>query len=414
MSKEKEKNRMVPELRFPGFDEPWDFKILGQFLEGYSERVPANTELPIYSSTRNGLHPQEDYYDGRKLINTGEYGVVPKGYFVYRHMSDDTVFKFNINEVHEKIAVSKEYPVFKTVNLNSHFLLQKLNGGNDFKKFAIKQKKGGTRTRLYFKTLCSWETLLPSLEEQQKIADCLSSLDDFIGAETEKLDALKDHKKGLLQQLFPTEGETVPRLRFPEFEDDGDWEEKPLRSIGNVITGSTPKTSEPNYYNGETMFVSPVDITEGRYVTQTKTTLSELGFSKTRPIRENSILFVCIGSTIGKVAQNKSECATNQQINSLIPFDRYSSEFIYSALEYNSTRIASLAGIQAVPIINKSEFSDVSIYVPTSEKEQQKIGSCLSSIDDLITAQTEKIEALKEHKKGLMQQLFPTVHEVIV
>ena len=205
----------------------------------------------------------------------------------------------------------------------------------------------------------------------------------------------------------------VPELRFPEFENDGEWEEKMLRNIGDIITGSTPKTSERNNYNGEMMFVSPADISEGRYITKTKTTLSELGFSKTRPIKENSVLFVCIGSTIGKVAQNTKECASNQQINSLVPFDEYYSEFIYSALEYNASRIASFAGIQAVPIINKSQFSNISIYVPTIKEEQKKIADCLCSLDDLIGLAIEKLNFLKIHKKGLLQQLFPAEGETV-
>jgi type I restriction enzyme, S subunit len=195
----------VPQLRFKEFQntEGWEEKTLGEFIEQYSERVSSKTELPIYSSTREGLMSQKDYYNNRELINDGEYGVVPKGYFVYRHMSDDATFKFNINEILDKIVVSKEYPIFKTTNLNSHFLLYKLNGGVDFEQFAAEQRKGGTRTRLYFKTLCSWKTLMPSLAEQQKIADCLTSVDALITGQNERLAALKVHKQGLLQQLFP-------------------------------------------------------------------------------------------------------------------------------------------------------------------------------------------------------------------
>lgn len=197
----------VPKVRFGEFRDEWKNKTLKPFLEEYAKRVPANTDLQIFSSTRTGLISQKDYYSGRELLNEGEYGVVPKGYFVYRHMSDDATFKFNINEDFDEIAVSREYPVFKTINLNAHFLLYKLNEGHDFPKFSAEQRKGGTRTRLYFKTLCTWNTLLPSLKEQQKIADCLSSLDDLITAQSQKLEALKAQKKGLMQQLFPNPNE---------------------------------------------------------------------------------------------------------------------------------------------------------------------------------------------------------------
>lgn len=196
----------LPKLRFPEFREAgeWNYMELDPFLQEYSERVSANTEIPIYSSTRTGLKFQRDYYDNRELENDGEYGLVPEGYFVYRHMSDDGAFKFNINKTGGKIAVSKEYPVFTTVDLHPDFLFYLLNEGEDFKAFAFAQKKGGTRTRLYLKVLRTWKALLPSYPEQQKIANCLSSIDVLIIAQTQKLDTLKAHKKGLMQQLFPT------------------------------------------------------------------------------------------------------------------------------------------------------------------------------------------------------------------
>jgi len=205
------------------------------------------------------------------------------------------------------------------------------------------------------------------------------------------------------------ENKLIPELRFPEFENDGEWVEKTLGSIAEIVTGSTPSTSEPLYYNGTKLFVSPADINDNRYVSQTKTTLSDIGFSKTRKIKANSVLFVCIGSTIGKVAQNKFECATNQQLNSLIPYNEDSSDFLYSILDFNSTKIASIAGNHAVPLINKTSFSANKLSFPPTTIEQQKIASCLSSLDSIITAQAEKIEQLKLHKKGLMQGLFPEI-----
>ena len=204
----------------------------------------------------------------------------------------------------------------------------------------------------------------------------------------------------------------VPKLRFPEFRESEGWEELSLGKIAEIITGNTPNTSDSSNYRGSRLFVSPSDISEGRYVTQTKTTLSEKGYSHTRHIKENSVLFVCIGSTIGKIGQNKYECSTNQQINSLVPYEGHSSDFLYSALEFKASSIATIAGKHAVPIINKSLFSSVLVSFPPLE-EQQKIADCLSSLDELITAQSQKLQALKTHKKGLMQQLFPAEGETV-
>ena len=195
----------VPRLRFPEFRDAgeWVHKELSPFLVEHAERVSTDTQLPVYSSTRTGLTPQKDYFDNRELANDGEYGVVPDGYLVYRHMSDDGTFKFNINKTGGPIAVSKEYPVFITTDLQKDFFLHLLNDGEEFKRFALAQKKGGTRTRLYLNVLRAWQAILPSYPEQQKIADCLSSIDELITAKSQKLDALKIHKKGLMQQLFP-------------------------------------------------------------------------------------------------------------------------------------------------------------------------------------------------------------------
>lgn len=204
----------------------------------------------------------------------------------------------------------------------------------------------------------------------------------------------------------------MPTLRFSEFKNDGEWKEKCLGDVAEIITGNTPSTIQPEYYDGEKLFVSPADIDDNRYITQTKTTLTELGFSKTRKIKSNSVLFVCIGSTIGKIAQNKFECATNQQINSLVPYDGYSSDFIYSLLEANTNKIASLAGRQAVPIINKTLFSSVTLSFPT-KPEQQKIASCLSLLDEVITAESQKLETLQHHKRGLLQNLLPQEGETV-
>jgi len=208
------------------------------------------------------------------------------------------------------------------------------------------------------------------------------------------------------------DGLLVPKLRFPEFWDAGEWEEKPLSRVGEIITGNTPSTANLDNYGGNRLFVSPADMSYERYIATTKTTLSEQGFQETRPIKANSILFVCIGSTIGKIAQNKILCATNQQINSIVPFIEYSNEFIYSALENSASKITLLAGNHAVPIINKTLFSSVLVGFP-SLPEQKKIADCLSSISDRITLEAQKLDTLKAHKKGLMQQLFPAEGETL-
>jgi type I restriction enzyme S subunit len=194
-----------------------------------------------------------------------------------------------------------------------------------------------------------------------------------------------------------------PQLRFPEF--SGDWEENALSSVAIITTGSTPRTLNDEYYNGDIAFVSPADIQGNRFVRSTKTTITELGLSVIRAIKKKSTLFVCIGSTIGKVSQASENCATNQQINTLTAKKSFDNDFIYSLLELKAPRIKLLAGVQAVPQINKSEFSKFKFIFP-SKPEQQKIAAFLTAVDNKIEQLSKKQELLGEYKKGLMQKIF--------
>ncbi|NOU14488.1 MAG: restriction endonuclease subunit S, partial [Methylococcaceae bacterium] len=195
----------------------------------------------------------------------------------------------------------------------------------------------------------------------------------------------------------------VPRLRFKEF--NGEWEVIKVEDIGSVITGNTPSTVNADFYNGDRLFVSPADISSNRYVSKTRISLTDSGFNQGRLVKAGSILFVCIGSTIGKVGQNKKDCITNQQINAVVPNASFSKDFIFSRLENDAKKISMLAGEQAVPIINKTTFSKVEIFVP-SLPEQTKIANFLTAVDKKIAQLTQKADLLVRYKKGVMQQIF--------
>ncbi|OCA70362.1 hypothetical protein BBH99_14330 [Chryseobacterium contaminans] len=189
----------------------------------------------------------------------------------------------------------------------------------------------------------------------------------------------------------------VPNLRFPGFE--GEWETKKLEEIGEIVTGSTPPTNNRSYYEGEYLFVSPVDIQTNRYIEVSKTTLTEKGFKKGRKIKKGSSLFVCIGSTIGKVGQANRDCITNQQINSIVTLEN-NEDFLFSLLEFYSPKIKALSAEQAVPIINKTTFSNVQVNIPELP-EQKKIASFLSLIDERIVTQNK----ILLHYQSLIQKL---------
>lgn len=182
----------------------WESKKLGEVLNKYDEKTTFNNQYPILTSSRTGIYFQKDYFDGNDVAskdNTG-YNIVPKGYFTYRHMSDDIIFKFNINTICEKGIVSTLYPVFTTIGLNDYFLKTYLNEGQGFKNYALMQKQGGSRTYMYYTKLIQLELSFPSFEEQTKIANFLSFIDSKIDIETQLLQNLEEQKKFLLQQMF--------------------------------------------------------------------------------------------------------------------------------------------------------------------------------------------------------------------
>lgn len=407
---------IVPRLRFPEFKNSPGCRP-GKLSDLLFETKKRNRKLKydktdvLSVSGDHGCVNQIEFM-GRSYagVSVKDYHIVETGDIVYTKspLKKNPFGIIKQNKIRPGV-VSTLYAVYRTTDIgNPNYIEQYFERDYNLNSYLQPIVRKGPKNDMKVKNsdVLTGTIWIPEPEEQKKIAECLGSLDDLIAAHGARLAALQDHKKGLLQQLFPAQGQTTPSLRFPEFQNAGEWVKKKISDLGKVVTGSTPKTSKREYYGGEKHFVSPADITELRFIEKTKTTLTEEGFAQTRHIKAESILFVCIGSTVGKVAQNTVECATNQQINSVIPDSNNWNSFVYYLLSKHADAIAAIAGKQAVPIINKSLFSSVELLVP-EHREQQRIADCLSSLDGLIAAQAEQIAALKEHKRGLMQQLFP-------
>ena len=398
---------LVPKLRFAEFrDAPeWSTQRGDTLFTSINNRSTAPS-LPVLAITqKHGAIPRDqiDYHVSVTPESVASYKEVCEGDFIISLRS----FQGGIEHSQYHGICSPAYVILRRKGSGNDHFFRHLFKSERFIQQLTRNIEGIRDGKMISYAQFS-EQLLPVPEppEQQKIADCLDSAYDLIVAEGQKLEALRQHKQGLMQQFFPQPGETVPRLRFPEFSEEGAWEETTIGNMGEVITGSTPSTSRRDFYGGDFMFVSPADISDLRFVEETKTTLTEAGFAECRPIKKNSVLFVCIGSTIGKVAQCSRPCATNQQINSLVASPAFVSDFAYYLLDRESVRIARLAGKQAVPIINKSLFATVKVTAPVFA-EQQRIANCLFSLDARLAAQVQKINALKQHKRGLLQQLFP-------
>ena len=199
----------------------------------------------------------------------------------------------------------------------------------------------------------------------------------------------------------------VPTLRFPEFKDE--WQKCNVGDYGEVITGNTPPTGDHiNYADGTHLWASPADLGKTKFVTDTSTKLSSIGFNKTRKLPEGSILVTCIGSTIGKMGMAATEMSTNQQINSIIVNAQNDKHFVYYALQSRFPRYLTSVAIQAVPIMSKSSFEKQQNYRTTLE-EQKKIGFLLNLIDERISTQIRIIEDLKQLRSALYYQIFSNI-----
>ena len=202
----------------------------------------------------------------------------------------------------------------------------------------------------------------------------------------------------------------VPHLRFPEF--SGEWKKCIIQDYGEVITGNTPPTNNAEYYNnGSYLWASPADLGTGKKINDTKTKLSESGFKKTRIIPKGSILVTCIGSTIGKIGMAVETMSSNQQINSIIVNEKSNNDFVYYAISRAFPRYLSEVGVQAVPILSKSNFEKLPNYT-TSIEEQDKTGYFLNLLDERIATQNKIIEKYESLIKGISNKIFATIQGI--
>jgi len=195
----------VPEIRLDGYEGEWEVVSLGTLIENYDEIISGVSGFPIATSSRKGLYLQNDYFEGGRtgIDLTLDFHRVPMGYVTYRHMSDDSIFKFNKNNFETDVLVSKEYPVFISNDSSDiDFLLYHLNNSRLFLRFSTMQKLGGTRVRLYYKNLITYKLAVPTLKEQQAIGSYFSNLDNLIITYQEKISQLETLKKKLLQDMF--------------------------------------------------------------------------------------------------------------------------------------------------------------------------------------------------------------------
>lgn len=410
----------IPKLRFPGFTGEWEEKSLGDvgtFVRGLSYNKSEVTEdissvLVIRSNNiiQDGV---VDCKNGLQYVNKAPSmeQILKKGDVVICLANGSS------NLVGKTASFDGDYDGIATVGAfcgiyRSTAPITKYIAQTSLYKekiSLIKQGGNGALANLYGKDILSLSFFFPpTIAEQQKIAECLSELDNLISAQGQKVDALKEKKKGLMQQLFPQQGETTPRLRSPGFE--GEWEEKKLEKVFSRITR---KNAENNQN------VLTISAQYGL--------ISQLDFFKKSVAAADVTGYYLLHK--GDFAYNKSS-SQGKPVGAIKPLKLYDKGVVstlYICFKCNDPReidfweqyfdagildneIKSIAqeGARNHGLLNipTSGFFELTVIAPTLP-EKQKIARCLSALDANIAAEAEKLEALKNHKKGLMQQLFP-------
>jgi type I restriction enzyme S subunit len=390
------KPALVPMLRFPEFRgaEGWMPESGASLFDQINDRKP-EPGLPVLAITQeHGAIPRHmiDYHVSVTEKSIESYKVVRVGEFIISLRS----FQGGIEYSQYQGICSPAYVILRRRDKGSDEYFRHYLKTDRFIRILTKNLEGLRDGKMVSYAQFS-ELLLPTPKpaEQQKIADCLSSVDELMAAQARKVDALKNHKKGLMQQLFPREGETQPRVRFPEFQNAGEWEPKLL---GDVVK---------SFKTGKLDANAMVENGQYRFYTCAKNYYQ----IDTYAFDGEALLVAGNGAHLGYIHHYIGKFNAYQRTYVLQKFEA-NVVFLRCLLDrYLPARIQFEKKDGNTPYIVLSTLTEMPLVIPRDPAEQQRIATCLSSLDELITAETQKLEALKTHKKGLMQQLFPSPEE---
>ncbi len=423
MSKEK---KILPTLRFPEFvkDGEWEENELGKCLLQKPEygmnapAVPFSDNLPTYLRIT-------DISEEGKFLSAGKVSVGRKV------TKNDYLTDGDIVLARTGASVGKSYKYRKRdgelvfagflirvkpnpKKLDSELLFQILSTSSYWEwvqSVSVRSGQPGINGTQYANMPID---LPPRVKEQQKIASCLSSLDELIAAHNDKLEALKNHKKGLMQNLFPQEGQKEPNYRFPEFEKDGEWMEKTLGDVAELT--SSKRVHLADYVKSGIPFFRGKEISELKkgIIPSDILFISEEQYSEIKDKYDvpkvGDILITAVG-TLGNVYRITTDSKFYFKDGNLIWMRNISvySSFLEILLEARKCDVLSTAIGSSQKALTMKALNELILSLPKNLCEQQKIASCLSALDELITLQSEKIKQLQQHKKGLMQGLFPKI-----
>lgn len=389
--------KKVPKLRFPGFSGEWKERKLGEVAERYDNlRVPVSANLRIPGNTPYyGANGIQDYVEG--FTHDGEFVLVAED-------GANDLKNYPVKCVKGRIWVNNHAHVLqgKTNICNNKFLAYSINQA-DIESLIV----GSGRAKLNADTMMNITLAIPNLREQSLIGDFIDQLDNLITRHQQKLEHLEDLKKGMLQKMFPKEGETVPEVRFPGF--TGKWER---RKLGEISYKVKEKNTELKYLetftnSAEFGVISQMDFFDHNiskkeklddyYVVHNDDFVYNPRISATAPvgpINRNKLGRSGVMSPLYMVFRSHDIDTGYLEYFFRSTYWHYYM-FFYGDSGARSDRFS----------IKDNVFMDMPIPFPEIT-EQKKIGRFFSELDDFVTLHKHRLEHLKELKKGLLQQMF--------
>jgi type I restriction enzyme S subunit len=421
MNKKKE---IVPKLRFPEFiGDKLKITKLGKISSVVKEKAGENKYTLMSVTSGVGLIPQTEKF-GREIAGDSykNYIVIRKYDFAYNKSATKQFPEGYISMLGEYDIAAVPNSIFTCFRITGNesyppffdYLWHNNYHGHWLRKYIEVGARAHGALSVDTKHLWSMPLALPDFKEQQKIADCLSSIDELIDAESRKLKALEKYKKGLMQKLFPAEGKTMPEWRFPEFQDCEEWETVKLEKLALYRRGSFPQPyGLPEWYDEKSgmPFIQVFDVDDNmKLKSNTKNKISELAAQQSVFIPKGTLIITIQGS-IGRVAITQYDAYIDR---TLLLFEKFFRKIDKTFLAYNLQLLFDIEKQKApggiIKTITKQALSEFLTSIPQIE-EQEKIAGCLSEVDTMITEQSNKVEQLKAHKKGLMQGLITTLEE---
>jgi type I restriction enzyme S subunit len=407
---------LVPKLRFPEVreEEKWMLKAGNSLFAQIKERNP-EPGLPVLAITQeHGAIPRHmiDYHVSVTEKSIESYKVVQVGDFIISLRS----FQGGIEYSRFHGICSPAYVILRPRVKGSGGYFRHYLKTDGFIRILTKNLEGLRDGKMI--SYAQFSDLLlpiPGHAEQQKIAACLTSLDELIAAQAQKVEALKTHKKGLMQQLFPREGETVPRLRFPGFEGAREWSEEKLEDLVHLQDGFAFKSAD--FVSGEDGATRVIRITDinSRNTNEDKVYISTAFLERNNLwkycVEDGDLLLSLTGAAgFNFFTWNGGLAAINQRTAKVTARKKTCHSLLQILAPLIHSKINE-RGEGQNNNLSKEFLKTIFVLVPEPD-EQQLIADCLATLDSLINAETQKLGILKTHKKGLMQQLFPSVEEV--